>query len=51
MTVAPPPPAALPLDRADPAPPRSALSLAPNPVLLEALATAAAAPAAANGPA
>lgn len=47
MTVAPPPPAALPLDRADPAPPRSALSLAPNPVLLEALATAAAA--AANG--
>ncbi|MEO8083012.1 MAG: glutamate synthase-related protein [Ardenticatenales bacterium] len=38
MTVAPPPPATAPLDHADPALPRSALSLAPNPVLVEALA-------------
>ncbi|MCC7018434.1 MAG: hypothetical protein IT332_01680 [Ardenticatenales bacterium] len=39
MTMAPPRPSR-PLEHADPAPPRSALSLAPNPILVETLAAA-----------
>lgn len=51
MTVAPPRPAAPPIDRADPVLPRSALSLAPNPVLLASLAAHAVEAPAADRPA